>query len=88
MGLGCVWGSCQSREDIWTEKFVDDDSWRTMCYSIRHWKLVDRKCHAVISMDKNCAQGVANVEYYRNRYCTFFKLRPNKQIKSTPQSSS
>jgi hypothetical protein len=35
MGLGCVWGSCQSREDIWTEKFVDDDSWRTMCYSIR-----------------------------------------------------
>jgi hypothetical protein len=26
MGWGYVWGSCQSREDIWTEKYVDDDS--------------------------------------------------------------
>jgi hypothetical protein len=33
MEWGCVWGSCQSHEGIWTVTLVDGGSCRVMCCS-------------------------------------------------------
>ena len=71
---------------------AQDSWWKVTMYKTQlflHWKLVYRKFHAIISMNKNCAQGLANAQStIVTRYCMFCKLHPNKHTKSTPQCSS